>query len=195
MRKCKKRTRKGAASDRINDWAAADVSIVRCQPWSGPILRKSFELLEKHVSTMRRREVLPSRVCTSHGTCPMDHRARNALATSRRTRGHPVPVAAAHQRTTPRTTHGRRTNHPDALGNDANGNTHPTPRPQQKQTPTGTFSLTAPSFQRNKTPTSLPLSGQTKPQKSNIRTTSRRNPTKTKRKVANSSFEPRNNPK
>ena len=57
----------------------------------------------------------------------MDYRARNDPATSRRTRGRSVPVAAAHQRTRPRTTNGKRTNHSDATRNDTNGNTHPTP--------------------------------------------------------------------
>ena len=33
----------------------------------------------------------PDRACTSHGTCSMDHRARNALDTSRRTRGRSCP--------------------------------------------------------------------------------------------------------
>ena len=46
----------------------------------------------------------------------MDHRAKKCSC--------PVRVAAAHQRTRPRTTTGKRTNHPDAaLGNDTNGNT------------------------------------------------------------------------
>ena len=78
----------------------------------------------------------PKRACTAYGTCQMDHCARNAPATSRRTQNRAVPVAAAHQRTRPRTTNCKRTNHPDALGTDTNHNTHPTPRPHQQRTPT-----------------------------------------------------------
>ena len=33
----------------------------------------------------------PNRACTLHDTCPMDHRANNALVSSRRTRGRTVP--------------------------------------------------------------------------------------------------------
>ena len=43
------------------------------------------------------------------------------------------------QRTRPRATSGKRTNHPDALGSDTTGNTHPTPWPRQKRTPTSNF--------------------------------------------------------
>ena len=81
----------------------------------------------------------PHCACTLHGTCPVDHRARNCPATSRRTRGRPVPVAAAHQHTRPRTTDGKRTNHPDAPGNNTNGNTNPTPRSRQKKNRQATF--------------------------------------------------------
>ena len=52
----------------------------------------------------------PNRACTSHATGPMAQCARNAPATSRRT-------PTAHQRTRPRTTNGKKTNHSDALGN------------------------------------------------------------------------------
>ena len=80
----------------------------------------------------------------------MDHRAINAPVTARRTWGRTVPVAAAHQRTRPHTTNGKRTNHPDAPGNDTNGNTRPTARPQQNEHRQPTF---GPPGGKNKTPT------------------------------------------
>ena len=95
-----------------------------------------------------------NRACTLHCTCSMDHRVRNATASSRRTRGRPVPVAAAHQRTRLHTTNCKRTSHPDATRNDTNGNTHPTPRPRQKRAPTSNFRTTSPDKQ-NQTKTAL----------------------------------------
>ena len=71
----------------------------------------------------------------------MDHRARDAPDTSRRTRGRPVPVAAAHQRTRLRTTNCKRTNL-DVPGTDTNRNTHPTRRPHQQRTPTSNIRTT-----------------------------------------------------
>ena len=73
------------------------------------------------------RNCYPNRAC-SHGTCPMDHRAKKCSC--------PVPVAAAHRRTRPRTTIGKRTNHLDAAGNDTNGNTQ---RPDPDASPSPWF--------------------------------------------------------
>ena len=89
----------------------------------------------------------PNRACKSHGTCPMDHRARHAPATSRRKRSRFVPVAAARQRTRQRTTSDKMANHLDAPGNDTTGNTLPTPRPWQKRTSTSNFRTARPDEQ------------------------------------------------
>ena len=76
----------------------------------------------------------PNRACTSHGTCPMDHRTRNAPATSRRTRAQQSTSARRVARR--RITRTRRETTQPA--------THPTPRPRQKNTPTSIFRTTSP---------------------------------------------------
>ena len=77
----------------------------------------------------------------------------------------PRAWAAAQQHTRPRTTNGKRTNHPDAPGNDTNGNTHPTPRPRQKRTPTSNFRTTSPEKQNTHKQLSDNSPGKTNPPK------------------------------
>ena len=88
-----------------------------------------------------------NRGCTLRGTRPMNRRARNAPATSRRTWGCSVPVVAAHQRR-PRTTHGKRIHHPEKRHKRQHP---PVPRPQQKKKRQATFGHLLPRQEQTRT--------------------------------------------
>ena len=90
-------------------------------------LRERF--VQKRVHHAFGASCFPNRVSTQHSTCLMDYRTRSALATSRRTRGRPVSVAACANATNGARQMAGGQNHPDAPGNATSGNAHPTPRP------------------------------------------------------------------
>ena len=130
------------------------------------------------MSTMRRWELLTELcACTSHGTCPMNHRARDAPATSTRTRGRPVPVAAAHQRSDRARQMARGTNHPDAP-KKPHTRQHPpnAPTAAKKNTDKQLSNPLLPSSPEKQN-TNKQLTGKTQPKKS--------------KKVATKSFEPK----